>query len=363
MTQARGSRRLGNVAAAGLLVSMAVVGLLPAAKADLKGTCEKAVEAGVCNVSALLRTEGECAQFEPWKGACQGSPPSCASFLPTAPCAGDLVGTCREAVARLPGFVDQDAIDSLCTMDGGEQCRRAVALLQERLSSGLAENGPPAGAFGPELNCPFADALPEDPFENVPPLPDAEQHVADTAQYLMEGPTGHEPGVCEATAVPVTDVIVGNGGSTFQLFQVPGTPSQRTAVYGSWSLVTNNLNNGADRWAFGWELRGNSGAVQDTGVVDKRGGTCVYLGHANQNFQYFIDAGAGGWSTSTQCTITFSWEVTIGVQFTATGPQGGGSATMGGSVSCGSGAVFDSESLLRDVGFASPLICGLPCIT
>jgi len=155
-----------------------------------------------------------------------------------------------------------------------------------------------------------------------------------------------EAPVCGAAA-PVTGVITGNGNSWFQLYKDP-----LGNLVASWMLQTNNLNNGADEWVFGleWGAPGPSGTgmtIARSRLFEDQLGVCRPLGEAGLGpTEFYVDAGAGGFSGSSSCSISFSWEIGAGVSIT--GPSG--SASLGGSLECGAGTTFDSESLLRGGG-------------
>jgi hypothetical protein len=175
---------------------------------------------------------------------------------------------------------------------------------------------------------------------------------------LAEGLVGPVIPLCGTDldpALPVTSVITGNGGSWFQLYQ-----SRQTGwLYVSWRLNTNNIKNGADTWAFGIEID-NQGIPWASHVWysdltgnhnDGEFGECKPIVQLtpNQDYDYRVDAGAGGWSAQASCTLTFDWHMTVGVQIGLTGGAAG-STTFGGSLSCSLGGEWDSESLLRGTG-------------
>jgi hypothetical protein len=180
------------------------------------------------------------------------------------------------------------------------------------------------------------------------------EHAVNEAMQAINN-CSNKPG---GAAYPATGVIDGNGGSWFQIYRdvVNGD------VYVSWSLKANTLANGADTWGFGLQVT-TEGSSQNTyyGYIAAGGtnagqfGICQFVAHTkpSESLQYWVDAGAGGWTSNADCTLTVDWHVTVGLEVLA--PTA--TTTFGGSLSCGAGVTWDSESLLRGTG-----IIGFMCI-
>ncbi|MES2155837.1 MAG: hypothetical protein V4510_11945 [bacterium] len=156
-------------------------------------------------------------------------------------------------------------------------------------------------------------------------------------------------------ALPITDVIQGNGGSWFQLYQ----DQQEGSMYLSYSLTTNNLNNGADGWTFGLEIDQAPGAENFVWTSDNSLVTCAYLGHwaaaDTDPMDYIVDAGAWGMSGASSCSWSISWELEIGLQVTMLDSGAHVTERFGATVGCSDGVEFDSESLMRGTGTTGTL--------
>jgi hypothetical protein len=196
----------------------------------------------------------------------------------------------------------------------------------------------------------IADAL-SSPLSGL----DAGWRISEQLRFVVENCLGF----------PVA-AMQGNGGSWFKIYARPGSI---TNYYISWSLQTNNINNGADGWGFGVEVSDKpitaamlfaqgSGSLTDIArsavlFQENQFGVCQHIGWLSGTLEsayYYVDAGAYGWSTSSECSVTLSWQVKVGVKATITGPETHAEVTMGGAVTCGDGTVYDSESLMKGGG-------------
>jgi hypothetical protein len=151
-------------------------------------------------------------------------------------------------------------------------------------------------------------------------------------------------------SLPVTDKLTATGGSWVQ-FRQTYLNADSGEVFADWGLSTSTLNNGANRYIMGIQVESSGSTVSEN---VKR---CQSLGIHPHGFQFIVDAGADGWSSSSSCSSTASWEVSVGVEFSFTGPGISGTASYGESKTCGDGKEWDSEVLIHTSGSADHPPC------
>lgn len=157
--------------------------------------------------------------------------------------------------------------------------------------------------------------------------------------------------ICGTYALPVTTEL-GGGDSSFQFFQDPAASDTPARIYVTWSLVANTLNNGADDWVFGLEIKNPGQSNGFSKVWRNRGGHCEYVGAAKPGFRYEVEGGATGWTSERSCTLGFTWDVTVGMEFSLTDSGGKVEQRLGYSASCTRGGTLDSDKILDDIGTA-----------